>query len=76
MEQHLMEQVSGNLAITLLEIVLNGVDNNSLTHTDNRQNEFLVLSDDTFGINGSFGAPGKNFSINSRQILLELALQC
>ena len=36
------------------------VDNNSSSHTDNLKNIFSVLSGgDTFGINGSFGAPEK-----------------
>ena len=37
-----------------------GVNNNSSSHTDNLQNYFLFLGEgDTFGINGSFGAPEK-----------------
>ena len=36
------------------------VDNNSSSHTDNLKNNFSILSEgDTFGINGSFGAPEK-----------------
>ena len=36
------------------------VDNNSSSHTDNLKNIFSILSEgDTFGINGSFGAPEK-----------------
>ena len=35
-------------------------DNSSSSHTDNCKNDFLVLGEgDTFGINGSFGAPEK-----------------
>ena len=35
-----------------------GVDNSSSSHTDNRKNDILILGEgDTFGINGSFGAP-------------------
>ena len=49
-------------------LVIFDVDNSSSSHTDNRKNDFLVLDEgDTFGINGSFGAPGKNFSINIRK---------
>ena len=45
-------------------VIIFGVDNSSSPHTDNRKNNFLVLGEgDTFGINGSFGAPGKKFSI-------------
>ena len=39
------------------------IDNSSSSHTANLKNNFLVLVD-TFGINGSFGAPEKTFSIN------------
>ena len=42
-----------------------GVDNSSSSRADNLKNSFLVLEErDTFGINGSFGAPEKRFSIN------------
>ena len=35
-----------------------GIDNSSTSHTDNLKNDFLILGEgDTFGINGSFGAP-------------------
>ena len=41
--------------------VIFGVDNSSSSHTDNQKNEFLILDEgDTFGINGSFGAPEKD----------------
>ena len=46
-------------------IIIFGVNNISSSHADNRKNNFLVLCDGpTFGINGSFGSPGKKFSIN------------
>ena len=46
-------------------IIIFGVGNISSSHADNRKNNFLVLGDGpTFGINESFGSPGKNFSIN------------
>ena len=58
--------MSGILVITLL--VIFDADNSSSSHTDNRKNGFLVLDEgDSFGINGSFGAPGKKFSINIRK---------
>ena len=45
--------------------IIFGVDNNSSSHADNLKNNLLVLGEgDTFGINGSFGAPEKKFSIN------------
>ena len=40
------------------------VDNSSSSHDDNCENNFLVLRAGTYGINGSFGAPDKKFSIN------------
>ena len=41
-------------------VVTFGVDNSSSSHADNRKNKFLLLGEgDTFGINGSFGAPEK-----------------
>ena len=37
------------------------VDNSSSSHGDNLKNNFSVLGEgDTFGINGSFGAPEKS----------------
>ena len=45
-----MEQVSG--------VIIFGVDNSSSSHADNLKNE-----GDTFGINGSFGAPEKCFML-------------
>ena len=34
------------------------VDNSSLSHADNLKNNFSILGEgDTFGINGSYGAP-------------------
>ena len=46
-------------------IMIFGVDNRSSSHTHNRKSNFLVISEDSAcGINGSFGSPEKNFSIN------------
>ena len=46
-------------------VIIFGVDNSSLSHSDNRKNKFLILhKSPTFGINGSFGAPEKKFDIN------------
>ena len=46
-------------------IIIFGVDNSSSSHSDNRKTIFLVLGESrTYGINGSFGSPEKNFSIN------------
>ena len=45
--------------------IIFGVDNSSSSHADNLKNNFLVLGEgDTFGINGSFGAPEKKLSIH------------
>ena len=47
-----MEKVCEILVMTMLRML------SSLSHDDNHKNNFLVLDDgDTFGINGSFGAP-------------------
>ena len=46
-------------------IMISGVDNSSSSHTDNLTNIFLILGEGyTLGINGNFGAPENNFSIN------------
>ena len=46
-------------------VIIFGVDNSSSFHTENLKNDFLVLGEgDTFGINGSFGAPVKKTDIN------------
>ena len=45
--------------------MISGVDNSSSSHTDNLTNIFLILGEGyTLGINGNFGAPENNFSIN------------
>ena len=45
--------------------IIFGVDSSSSCHADNLKNNFLILGGrDTFGINGSFGAPEKRISIN------------
>ena len=49
-------------------VVIFGVDNSTLSHSDNRKNHFLILGEgNTFGINGSFGAPEKRSGINFRK---------
>ena len=41
------------------------VDNSSSSHTDNCKNDLFVLGEElTYDINGSFGTPEKEFSIN------------
>ena len=46
-------------------VIIFGVDNSSSYHTDNRKKNLLILGEwNTFGLNGSFDAPEKNFSIN------------
>ena len=46
-------------------ITIFGIDNSSLSHTDNLKNDFLILGErDSFGIKRSFGAPGKKININ------------
>ena len=46
-------------------VIIFDVDDSSLSHINNRKNNFLVLGEgNTFGTNGSFGAPEKKFSTN------------
>ena len=48
-----------------LNVVILGVDNSSSSHTDNRENNFLLVGvGPTYGINGSFGSPEKHCTIN------------
>ena len=50
---------------TSRNIIIFGVDNSSSSQVDNRKNNVLFLGEGpTFGINGSFDSPEKNFSIN------------
>ena len=54
-----MEKVSGLLTMTIASMT-NDVDNSSSSHSDNRKYIFIILGEgDTFGFNGSFGAPEK-----------------
>ena len=46
-------------------VIIFGFDNRSSSHTDNCRNNLSVLGEGpTYGINGNFGAPQKNFNIN------------
>ena len=46
-------------------VIIFGFDNSSSSHFDNRKINFLIFDEGpTYGINGSFGVPGKRFSIN------------
>ena len=50
-------------------IIIFPVDISSSSHTDNLKNYFLILDEgDTFGINGSFGAPKKLILILVKQM--------
>ena len=57
-------------------VIIFGVDNNSSSsHFDNRKNKFLILGEGpTYGINGSFGSPKKNFNINFTKANTRLCL--
>ena len=54
-------------------VIIFGVDSSSPSHTDNLKNDFLILGEgNTFGINGSFGAPEKKMekkSINLKLVI-------
>ena len=50
---------------TARNVLIFGVDNRSSSYVENHKNNFLVLGEGpTFRINGSFGSPEKNVSIN------------
>ena len=47
--------------ISKWNVISFGVDNSSLSHSENHKNNFLILGKGaTFGINWSFGSPEKN----------------
>ena len=55
-----MEKVSRVLTMALYICYNFGVDNSSLSHADNRKNNFLISGDGpTFRINGNSGSPEK-----------------
>ena len=50
-------QVHGLLMMTLINVIIFGVDNNSSTNVENRSYNLLVLLEFiTFGINESYGS--------------------
>ena len=51
-----MEKMSGILVMNLPRLVIFGVDNSSSSHTDNCKDDILMLVEDSFSINGNFGA--------------------
>ena len=56
-------------------VIIFGIDNSSLSYTDNLKNYFLILGEgNTFGINSSFGVPEKKFSINFTKAKTKLCL--
>ena len=56
-------------------VVIFGVDNSSSSHSDNRKNNFLILGEgSTYGINRSFDAPEKKFSINFSKVNTKFCL--
>ena len=47
------------------KVIYFGIDNSLSSHADKRKNNILVLGEGpTYGINGSFGSPEKQFSTN------------
>ena len=57
------------------KVVIFGVDNSSSSHTKNLKNGLLILGEgDTFGINGSYGAPEKKFNINFSKVKAKFCL--
>ena len=60
---------------TARKVLIFGVDNRSSSYVENRKNNFLVLGEGpTFRINGSFGSPEKNVSINFSKANTKLCL--
>ena len=60
---------------TARNVLIFGVDNRSSSYVENRKNNFLVLGEGpTFRINGSFGSPEKNVSINFSKANINLFL--
>ena len=58
-----------------------GVDNSSSSHSDNRNNNFLVLGEGPiYGINGSFGSPEKSLLLalakQTQNVVWFYVLQC
>ena len=50
---------------TARNVIIFGVDNNSLSHPENIKNNFLVLVESpVFRVNGSFSSPEKKVGIN------------
>ena len=46
-------------------VIIFGVDNSSLSHSDNRKNNFFIFGEDPYyGITGNFGSPEKKLSID------------
>ena len=61
--------------MTLLDLLIFGVDNISSCHPDNRKNNFLILGEGpTYGINRSFESPEKKFNINFTKANIKFCL--
>ena len=57
-------------------VVIFGVDNNSVSYADNCKNNFLVLDEDpTYGVNGNFGSAENKFNINLSKANTKLSLR-
>ena len=64
---------------TAKNVIIFGVDNSSLSYTDNCKNNFIVLGEGpTFWINGSFGSPEEKCTIHFRKAkpVFSLTLKC
>ena len=57
------------------KVIIFGADNSSLSHLENRKNNFLILDEGAvYGITGSFGSPEKKFSINFTKANIKFCL--
>ena len=69
-----MEKIHGVLIITLIKVVIFGVDNSSSSHANNWKNNFLVVGEGfTQGINDSTGVAEEN-SIKSSKANTKFSL--
>ena len=56
-------------------VAIFGFDNGSSSHSENGKNKSLILgAGPTYGINGSFDAPEKKFSINFAKVYYQFCL--
>ena len=56
-------------------VIIFGAESSSSSHFNNGKNNFLILSQSpTYGVNGSFGSPEKEFSVDFTKANAKLCL--